>query len=122
MLTTSCAVDAAFVKSKQTAHALMAKSQEMLIQLPDELREEYRQLEKVRVAYDSAVAQAEQTGAEAPAPDENIDMRSMDELQTELEKEEANLEMNMNTNPGVVEQYEKRKRDVSTRGPMAIAR
>lgn len=122
MLTTSCAVDAAFVKSKQTAHALMAKSQEMLIQLPDELREEYRQLEKVRVAYDSAVAQAEQTGAEPPAPDENIDMRSMDELQTELEKEEANLEMNMNTNPGVVEQYEKRKRDVSTRGPMVIAR
>ncbi|KAJ7812952.1 hypothetical protein B0H13DRAFT_2143472 [Mycena leptocephala] len=105
-------VDAAFVKSKQTAHALMAKSQEMLIQLPDELREEYRQLEKVRVAYDSAVAQAEQTGAEPPAPDENIDMRSMDELQTELEKEEANLEMNMNTNPGVVEQYEKRKRDI----------
>lgn len=100
----------------------MAKSQEMLIQLPDELREEYRQLEKVRVAYDSAVAQAEQTGAEPPAPDENIDMRSMDELQTELEKEEANLEMNMNTNPGVVEQYEKRKRDVSTRGPMVIAR
>ncbi|KAJ6600848.1 hypothetical protein B0H10DRAFT_1738427, partial [Mycena sp. CBHHK59/15] len=68
--------------------------------------------EQARTAYDQAVQEAEKNGEDPPMPAENVDLRTMDELQTELEKQEANLEMNTNTNPGVVEQYEKRKRDV----------
>ena len=37
----------------------------------------------------------------------------MAELREELETQQANLDLNLATNPGVVEQYEKRKRDVS---------
>jgi hypothetical protein len=90
----------------------MDTSQQMLLQLPEELRDEYQEREQARGPYDKAVEEAVKSGEEPPAPEEGIDVRSMEELQTELEKQEANLEMNANTNPGVVEQYEKRKRDV----------
>jgi chromosome segregation ATPase len=90
----------------------MDTSQQMLLQLPEELRDEYQEREQARGPYDKAVEEAVKSGEEPPAPEEGIDVRSMEELQTELEKQEANLEMNVNTNPGVVEQYEKRKRDV----------
>ncbi|KAJ6562746.1 hypothetical protein DFH09DRAFT_1159548 [Mycena vulgaris] len=105
-------IDAAFEKLKETTRTLLAESKELLSELPDDMREEYQEMETARLAYEKAVIQAEKDGAPAPKPNEKVDLRSMDELQTELEKQEANLEMNMNTNPGVVEQYEKRKRDI----------
>lgn len=91
----------------------MEESKNVLRDLPDDLRDEYLQVEAGRADYDKAVDAAQKTGGEPPEPGEGIDTRSTDELQAELEKQQANLEMNMNTNPGVVEQYEKRKRDVS---------
>ncbi|KAJ6466032.1 hypothetical protein C8R47DRAFT_1025431 [Mycena vitilis] len=106
------AVDTAFLKKKTETRELMEQSQQLLLALPDELREEYQETEKARVAYDKAVSEAEKEGADTPEPGDKVDTRSMEELQTELEKQEANLEMNMNTNPGVVEQYEKRKQDI----------
>ncbi|KAJ7821120.1 hypothetical protein B0H14DRAFT_2832211 [Mycena olivaceomarginata] len=105
-------IDAAFLESKKATKALMDTSQQMLLQLPEELRDEYQEREQARGPYDKAVEEAVKSGEEPPAPEEGIDVRSMEELQTELEKQEANLEMNANTNPGVVEQYEKRKRDI----------
>lgn len=36
----------------------------------------------------------------------------MEELQAELATQQANLEMIMQTNPGVIEQYEKRQAEV----------
>ncbi|KAJ7493281.1 P-loop containing nucleoside triphosphate hydrolase protein [Mycena galericulata] len=87
-------IDAEFVKMKETTRKLLAESKELLSELPDELREEYQETESAR----------------PPAPGDGVDLRTMDELQTELEKQEANLEMNMNTNPGcrrTIEQHEK---------------
>jgi hypothetical protein len=62
--------------------------------------------------YDKEVTAAEEQGRPPPPPD-GVDLRSLDELQAELDTQRAALELNLNTNPGVVEQYEKRKRDVS---------
>ena len=42
-----------------------------------------------------------------------MDQRTAEDLQTALDNEEAKLELNSNNNPGVVEQYEARKRQVS---------
>ena len=47
-------------------------------------------------------------------------MRSREELQTKLEGRKAKLELYLNTDAGIVEQYEKRKRDVS--GPQTHSR
>ncbi|KAJ7764112.1 P-loop containing nucleoside triphosphate hydrolase protein, partial [Mycena maculata] len=105
-------IDAEFEKTKESTRTLLAESKELLSALPDELREEYQAAEAARLAHEKAVQAAEKAGEEAPEPGEDVDLRSMEELETELEKQEANLEMNMNTNPGVVEQYEKRKRDI----------
>ncbi|KAK7023765.1 structural maintenance of chromosomes protein 5 [Favolaschia claudopus] len=105
-------IDAAFIESKKTTKALMQTSQDMLKELQEELREEYQEQEQARTAYETIVKESQKNGQEPPPPAENVDLRSMEELQMELEKQEANLEMNTNTNPGVVEQYEKRKRDI----------
>ncbi|KAJ6450163.1 hypothetical protein C8R45DRAFT_883718 [Mycena sanguinolenta] len=105
-------IDAAFLKSKAETKALMEESQQILLQLPEELCDEYRAQEQARDAYDKAVKAAEEVGQEPPVPGDDVDLRSRAELETELEKQEAALEMNANTNPGVVEQYEKRKRDI----------
>lgn len=76
-----------------------------------ELREEYHAIEATRANYDKDLATAESDGT-TPPPAEGVDVRTLDELQAELEKQQTNLELNLATNPAVVEQYEKRKRDV----------
>ncbi|KAJ7095537.1 hypothetical protein C8R44DRAFT_813419 [Mycena epipterygia] len=105
-------IDAEFEKLKEETRTLLAASKQLLTDLPDDLREEYQEMETARLEYEKAVAQAEKDNAPVPEPDDKVDLRSMEELESELEKQEANLEMNMNTNPGVVEQYEKRKADI----------
>ncbi|EIW76265.1 P-loop containing nucleoside triphosphate hydrolase protein [Coniophora puteana RWD-64-598 SS2] len=44
--------------------------------------------------------------------DGSVHARTVNELRAELETQEANLEMIMQTNPGVVEQYERRKQEI----------
>ncbi|KAJ7180479.1 P-loop containing nucleoside triphosphate hydrolase protein [Mycena filopes] len=106
-------IDAEFEALKTTTRELLDQSKVLLSELPDDMREEYQETEQARLQHEKACADAEKKGQDPPEPAENVDMRSMEELQTELEKQEANLEMNMNTNPGVVEQYEKRKEDIA---------
>ncbi|KAJ7043397.1 hypothetical protein C8F04DRAFT_1072037 [Mycena alexandri] len=105
-------IDAEFDQIKETTRTLLQRSKDLLSELPDDMREEYHETEQARIKYEKACENATKNNEEAPEPGEDVDMRSMEELQTELEKQEANLEMNMNTNPGVVEQYEKRKQDI----------
>jgi len=62
--------------------------------------------------YDNALKTAEENRTTPPAQ-EGVDLRTADELQAELANQKAQLELNMITNPGIVEQYEKRKKDVS---------
>ena len=75
------------------------------------LRDEYQHIEAVRAVYDKALVSAEQNGTTPPSS-EGVDIRTVDELQAELGKQQANLELNFATDGGVVEQYEKRKRQV----------
>ncbi|KAJ6604030.1 hypothetical protein B0H10DRAFT_2229461 [Mycena sp. CBHHK59/15] len=105
-------IDSEFKKLKDKSRTLLGESKELLNDLPDDLREEYQEMETERLAHEQGVEKAEQDGTTPPAPSDKVDLRSLDELQAELELQQANLDMNMNTNPGVVEQYEKRKRDI----------
>jgi len=75
------------------------------------LRDEYQHVEATRAVYDKALASAERDGTTPPSSD-GVDTRTVDELQAELGKQQANLELNFATDGGVVEQYEKRKRQV----------
>jgi hypothetical protein len=59
-----------------------------------------------------ALEKSKEDGNPPPDP-EGVELRSREELENELERQRAKLDLNLNTNPGVVEQYEKRKRDVS---------
>jgi structural maintenance of chromosomes protein 5 len=106
-----CLVDQAFNAVKAASKQALDDSRLILNGVSPELREEYQAIEDVRAQYDKDVAVAEKEGLSPPSP-EGVDLRSLDELRAELETQQANLDLNLATNPGVVEQYEKRKRDV----------
>lgn len=104
-------VQTEFDHIKKETKLILDRSRDALNNAEPPISEEYQQIENARVEYDTALKNANERGG--PMPDgTGVDLRSVDELQAELETQQANLEMNLNTNPGVVEQYEKRKRDV----------
>ncbi|KAJ7773680.1 hypothetical protein DFH07DRAFT_801525 [Mycena maculata] len=105
-------IDTEFGKIKVTTRELLEQSKEVLSTLPDELNEEYEVIQAARVAHEKAVRDAEQAGDPAPVPGADVELRSLEELETELGKQEVNLDMNRNTDPGVLEQYEKRKHTI----------
>ncbi|EEB86791.1 hypothetical protein MPER_16119, partial [Moniliophthora perniciosa FA553] len=76
-----------------------------------ELAEIGRRIQASRKEYHRALKEAEANGTEPPSK-ENIDLRNYNELEMALEGQKAQLELVTKTNPGVVEQYEKRKREV----------
>lgn len=104
-------VDDAFQAIKAESKIILDKSRRIIAGVAPELREEYSRVEALRVQYDNELAAAEKNGTTPPSA-EGVDVRTLEELKAELETQRANLELNLNTNPGVVEQYEKRKRDV----------
>lgn len=104
-------VTADFKEAKENSLRILDHSREALDNAAEEVQAEYKQMEYTRSAWETACKEAGEKGV-APPPPGDIDMRSLDELQAELDTQRANLEMNINTNPGVVEQYEKRKKDV----------
>ncbi|KAF9476726.1 P-loop containing nucleoside triphosphate hydrolase protein [Pholiota conissans] len=100
-----------FEEIKNETKLILERSRDALNNADPDIAAEYQQIENIRVEYDQALKIANETGG--PQPDATgVDLRSVDELQAELDTQRANLEMNLNTNPGVVEQYEKRKRDI----------
>ncbi|KAF8887234.1 hypothetical protein CPB84DRAFT_1786919 [Gymnopilus junonius] len=100
-----------FGKIKTESKEILQRSRDTVKAAPEDVKEEYAELEAVRMQWEQDSKEAKEHGL--PAPDDSaIDKRSVEELQAELETQQANLEMNLNTNPGVVEQYEKRKRDI----------
>ena len=76
-----------------------------------ELREAYDEIEGRRIAYNSDLKAAEENNTTPPSS-EDVELRNTEQLEADLETQKAALEMNLNTNPGVVEQYEKRKKEV----------
>ncbi|KAJ6450196.1 P-loop containing nucleoside triphosphate hydrolase protein [Mycena sanguinolenta] len=105
-------IDAAYLKLKAEANALREEIPEVLLKLPQDLRAEYHVQEQAREAYDKAVTEAKEARQEPPVSGDDVDLRTMEELETELAKQEADLEVNANTHPGVVEQYETRKKRI----------
>jgi structural maintenance of chromosomes protein 5 len=105
-------VNKAYNAIKEKSQQVLEVSRQKVFALEPELREEYGEIEQTRIEYDNACKKAEKDGT-APPSGEGVELRSTEELRAELETQQANLEMNLNTNPGVVEQYEKRKKDVS---------
>lgn len=112
ILNTVPIVDAEFQKVKAESKVCLAKSKETIADISADLREEYNEIGSKRIEYETELAAAEAEGRTPPSAD-GVDLRSFIELQAELETQRTNLELNLSTNPGVVEQYEKRKRDVS---------
>ena len=105
-------VNKTFQKSKTESKQILERSRHDLAAASEEIQKEYGIIEEVRLVYEKNVELAKEKGL--PEPDASgVDFRTVDELQAELETQRANLDMNLNTNPGVVEEYEKRKRDVS---------
>lgn len=50
-----------------------------------------------------------------PPPDRSaVDFRTVDELKAELATQQAKLDLTMNTNQHIVDEFEKRKRDIET--------
>lgn len=89
--------------------------------IDDELRQEFTAIEDARLVYEKECAKAEENGTTPPSSD-GVELRSADELQADLDIQTTNLEMNLNTNPGVVEQYEKRKVEVSNDDALSVGR
>ena len=104
-------VNKAFQKIKTESKAVLEKSRQGLAAASEEIQKEYAAIEEIRLTYERELELAKKQGL--PEPDASgVDFRTVDELQAELETQRANLDMNLNTNPGVVEEYEKRKQDV----------
>ena len=100
-----------FQKIKVESKQILEKSRHDLSAASEEIQKEYAIIEEVRLVYEKNLELAKKQGL--PEPDAaGVDFRTVDELQAELETQRVNLDMNLNTNPGVVEEYEKRKRDV----------
>ncbi|KAJ7056762.1 P-loop containing nucleoside triphosphate hydrolase protein [Mycena amicta] len=108
-------IDAQVKKLKEVAVKLKAESEEALNDISADIKDDYIKVEQARLEYDQALALANEQGDPPPDTDELGDLvkqRTSAELEEELETQEAKLEMNMNTNPGVVEQYERRKQEI----------
>ena len=100
-----------FQKIKAESKAILETSRNVLAAATEEIQKEYATIEEIRLRYEKELELAKKQ--KLPEPDASgVDFRTVDELQAELETQRANLDMNLNTNPGVVEEYEKRKQDV----------
>ncbi|KAF7312005.1 Purine nucleoside phosphorylase [Mycena indigotica] len=96
---------------KEVAVKLKTASEDYLKNIPEDIRPKYEEVETARVNYQKAVADGEEP-VEPESMGELIKAKTSADLEEVLETQQAKLEMNMNTNPGVVEQYERRKREI----------
>ena len=101
-----------FQRIKAESKEILQRSRDTVAAAPDDVKDEYTALESARMEWEKEAKEAKEQGL-PPPDDAHIDQRRVEELEAELEQQQAELEMNLGTNPGVVEQYEKRKRDVS---------
>ena len=100
---------------KQVAHEAITEVKARLAHLEEvgpELRARVNDVEEARSAYDLEVAEAKRDGRPPPSS-EGIDLRTYADLEAEITEQKAAMDMILNTNPGVIAEYEKRKRDVS---------
>ncbi|KAJ3877761.1 hypothetical protein F5051DRAFT_407478 [Lentinula edodes] len=104
-------IDAEYNDAKKHSKDALNESRDALNNTTDEIREQYNETMAKRTEYENALQIAESNGTTPPSA-EGVDLRTADEYRAELESQEAQLELVSKTQPGVIEQYEKRKRDI----------
>lgn len=105
-------VDKAFVQSKTDSKEALDDSRRAIDEAEPAIKEQHQIITNKKNQYKAELKAAEASGSTPPSS-EGVDLRTSDELENELERQQAQLEITLNTNPGVMEEYEKRKRDVS---------
>ncbi|KAG7097539.1 hypothetical protein E1B28_004878 [Marasmius oreades] len=103
--------DAEYTRIKAESKVALEIARDAHEQAKEEHKQLYKETEAKRAAYKAALKEAQRNGTEPPS-DEGIDLRTVDDLEAALEEQHAQLELITKTNSGVVEQYEKRKRDI----------
>jgi structural maintenance of chromosomes protein 5 len=101
-----------YKKLKEESTQALEVSRAKIEEANDEIRAEYYKIESARVQYDNDLKVAMENGT-APPDKTGVELRDPETLQADLDAAKHNLELHVNTNPGVIEQYETRKRDVS---------
>ncbi|KAF5393572.1 hypothetical protein D9757_000066 [Collybiopsis confluens] len=96
---------------KQRSKAALNESRDALDNTTEEIHKQYEDSQIKRTEYEQALKTAEASNS-APPSAEGVDLRTADEYRAELETQEAQLELVSKTQPGVIEQYEKRKKDI----------
>jgi hypothetical protein len=100
-----------FQQVKAQSKEILEESRRVLNEAGPEVREEYNEIEEVRLQYEREEKEAKERGL--PPPDGSaVDFRTVDELKAELATQRAKLDLTMNTNQHIVDEFEKRKRDV----------
>jgi len=97
---------------KAQSKEILEESRRVLNEASPEVREEYNGIEEVRLRYESEEKEAKEKGL-TPPDGSGVDFRTVDELKAELATQQAKLDLTMNTNQHIVDEFEKRKRDVS---------
>lgn len=104
-------VDTEFRKIKADSVAILQQSRDIVSEAREDIAEEYRKIEEARVAYDRDLEASKADGTAPPDPT-NVELRSLEELQTDLANQKSTLDITLQANAGVVEQYDKRQKDV----------
>ena len=100
-----------FQQVKVQSKEILEESRRVLNDASPEVREVYNEIEEVRLRYEAEEKEAKERGL--PAPDKSVvDCRTVDELKEELATQQAKLDLTMNTNQHIVDEFEKRKKDV----------
>ncbi|KAF7327365.1 Purine nucleoside phosphorylase [Mycena kentingensis (nom. inval.)] len=101
---------------RDVAGRLKDESTTALNEISADIKPQYEEIEQAIQEYQTAADAARKAGQEPPEPAEELKpkLRTALELEQDLETEQNKLDMNRNTNPGVVEQYERRKQEIET--------
>ena len=101
----------AFKTIRARTRKALDDSRKKIEEVDEGLRAEYNQIETARVEYDEALKQARDKGTPLPDPT-GVELRSAETLRVDLDAQKTGLELHLNTNPGVIEQYERRQAEV----------
>ncbi|KAJ3719185.1 hypothetical protein C8R42DRAFT_628654 [Lentinula raphanica] len=104
-------IDVEYNEAKRRSKEALNQSRDALNNTTDEIREKYQEVQDRRTQYEQALKLAEANNTALPSA-EGIDLRTADQYRAELESQQAQLELVSKTQPGIIEQYEKRKQEI----------
>ncbi|KAL0950349.1 hypothetical protein HGRIS_010317 [Hohenbuehelia grisea] len=97
---------------KAETKAALDESRDLLDESSEQVRQDFNEIDSARNHWQKQCEIAAKEGEEPPPKPEDLEQRTTAELLAELEEQRNRLELNLNTNPGVVEQYERRKQEI----------